>query len=181
MTATMPSFFKTELKQAIGNFTIITADETLCQQFDRHKAVLKDGLLSDNLLLIEKNLKAGKKILVVCNTVVQAQKVFKHLSTFASKAVLLHGAFTGEDRTIHEKELKDGEKDKENPIKLLVGTQAIEVSLDIDYDILYTEPAPIDALIQRFGRVNRKRKKVFVLLLYLEQLMQMTGSFIIQF
>jgi len=39
---------------------------------------------------------------------------------------------------------------------LLVGTQAIEVSLDIDYDVLYSEPAPIDALIQRFGRVNRK-------------------------
>src|SRR5690606_41956131 len=35
----------------------------------------------------------------------------------------------------------------------------IEVSLDIDYDFLFTEPAPIDALIQRFGRVNRKREK----------------------
>ncbi|MBL7827104.1 MAG: hypothetical protein JNJ57_10765, partial [Saprospiraceae bacterium] len=42
---------------------------------------------------------------------------------------------------------------------LLVGTQAIEVSLDIDYDIIFTEPAPLDALIQRFGRVNRKREK----------------------
>lgn len=44
-------------------------------------------------------------------------------------------------------------------VKLLVGTQAIEVSLDIDYDMIFSEPAPIDALIQRFGRVNRKRKK----------------------
>ena len=40
---------------------------------------------------------------------------------------------------------------------MLVGTQTIEVSLDIDYDICFTEPAPIDALIQRFGRVNRRK------------------------
>ena len=42
---------------------------------------------------------------------------------------------------------------------MLIGTQAIEVSLDIDYDIIFTEPAPIDALLQRFGRINRKGNK----------------------
>jgi CRISPR-associated endonuclease/helicase Cas3 len=35
----------------------------------------------------------------------------------------------------------------------------VEVSLDIDYDYLYTENAPIDAIIQRAGRVNRKRNE----------------------
>lgn len=159
MTATMPSFFKIELEKAIGHFSPITADETLYKKFDRHKVILKDGLLFDSLYLIEKDLKAGIKVLVVCNTVVQAQEVFKKLKEFVNNSVLVHGAFTGEDRTIHEKDLKEGERDKTNPIQLLVGTQAIEVSLDIDYDVIYTEPAPIDALIQRFGRVNRKRKK----------------------
>ncbi len=159
MTATMPSFFKKELEDAIGIFTPIAADEKLYQSFNRHKIILKDGLLSENILLIENDLKLGKKVLVVCNTVVQAQNVFNQLSLFVDNAVLLHGAFTGEDRTIHERKLKKGENNNENPIKLLVGTQAIEVSLDIDYDVIYTEPAPIDALIQRFGRVNRKREK----------------------
>ncbi len=159
MTATMPSFFKTELEKAIGDFSPITADEDLYKKFDRHNVILKDGLLFDSLYLIEKDLKDGLKVLVVCNTVVQAQVVFKELKEFTNNSVLLHSAFTGEDRTIHEKHLKEGEKDKNNPIQLLVGTQAIEVSLDIDYDIIYTEPAPIDALIQRFGRVNRQRKK----------------------
>jgi CRISPR-associated endonuclease/helicase Cas3 len=46
---------------------------------------------------------------------------------------------------------------KSDEVKLLVGTQAIEVSLDIDYDVIFTEPAPLDALLQRFGRVNRHR------------------------
>ncbi len=81
------------------------------------------------------------------------------MAEHGSKSVLLHGAFTGEDRTKHEKDLKQGEVNEEDPIQLLVGTQAIEVSLDIDYDVIYSEPAPIDALIQRFGRVNRKCSK----------------------
>jgi CRISPR-associated endonuclease/helicase Cas3 len=102
-------------------------------------------------------LNAGKKVLVVCNTVKNAQLVFNELSEDADNAVLLHSAFNGVDRSRHELDLKRGEED--GSIKLLVGTQAIEVSLDIDYDLIFTEPAPIDALIQRFGRVNRKRSK----------------------
>ena len=42
---------------------------------------------------------------------------------------------------------------------IAVTTQVVEVSLDIDYDILFTQIAPLDALIQRFGRVNRKGVK----------------------
>jgi CRISPR-associated endonuclease/helicase Cas3 len=159
MTATMPSFLKIELEKSIGNFTSISADEKLYKTFNRHQVILKEGLLFNSLYLIENDLKAGKKGLVVCNTVLQSQEVFKNLKSHATNAVLIHGAFSGEDRTNHERTLKEGEKDKVNPIQLLVGTQAIEVSLDIDYDVIYTEPAPIDALIQRFGRVNRKREK----------------------
>ena len=159
MTATMPSFLKNELEESIGAFNSITAAEKLYESFGRHRAIILNGLLKDSLHEITKDLNEGKKVLVVCNTVMQAQEVFAKLKVYASNSVLLHSAFTGEDRTLNEMRLKEGEDSEQNPIKLLVGTQAIEVSLDIDYDVIYSEPAPIDALIQRFGRVNRKRKK----------------------
>ncbi len=151
MTATLPTFIKKHLKEVIGDFEEIRASQKLYKSFDRHKVILKDGLLNESIDLIRKNLKDGKKVLVVCNTVEQAQDVFSDLSDFDS--ILIHGGFNGEDRNEKEKQLSEKEP------QLLIGTQAIEVSLDIDYDIIFTEPSPLDALIQRFGRVNRKRKK----------------------
>jgi CRISPR-associated endonuclease/helicase Cas3 len=158
MTATLPSFLRVEIQNTLGRYSEIKAGKTLYDSFDRHKVVLKEGLLVNNLELIIDDLNAGTKVLIVCNTVKQSQKVFAHLKEHANKGVLLHNAFSGEDRTKHEKILKEGES-KEGSVQLLVGTQAIEVSLDIDYDVIYSEPAPIDALVQRFGRVNRNRKK----------------------
>ncbi len=155
MTATMPRFIQQELESALGKFTTVKADDSLYESFRRHKILLKDGLLSDGLEEIIQKLQSGKKVLVVCNTVQSAQKTFLTLKTAVKehKAVLLHGSFSGKDRSEKEKVLMA------DHVNLLVGTQAIEVSLDIDYDIIYTEPAPIDALIQRFGRVNRRRAK----------------------
>ena len=155
MTATMPRFLQTELEQAIGKFFVVKANQELFDSFKRHRIILSDGLLIENLDVIKSQLSEGKKVLVVCNTVKAAQLVFLNLKKYITddNSVLLHGSFNGKDRTIKEKKLKTGD------IKLLVGTQAIEVSLDIDYDLIFTEPAPIDALIQRFGRVNRKREK----------------------
>lgn len=154
MTATMPRFLQSELEVSIEQPVLVKANQELYKRFERHRVLLKEGLLSNHLEEIKKSL-SNKKVLVVCNTVKSAQNIFRHLESSVKKgqAVLLHGSFTGRDRSRKEKVLMNEE------IKLLVGTQAIEVSLDIDYDIIYTEPAPIDALIQRFGRVNRKRGK----------------------
>jgi len=155
MTATMPIFLRSELEKSIGEFHNVNASSQLYKTFKRHRVILRDGLLENALLEIISLLQLGVKVLIVCNTVKSAQTIFTQLKNYVDKdeAVLLHGSFTGIDRSRNEKKLMSG------PVKLLVGTQAIEVSLDIDYDIIFTEPAPIDALIQRFGRVNRKREK----------------------
>lgn len=153
MTATLPSFLKTRIAKAIGHFEEIEAENTLYEAFRRHRLKLENGLLKNNLQLIERDLQNGLSVLVVCNTVDQARQVYEQWQQDYADALLIHGRFTAKDRTATEKALQ------EKPPKLLIGTQAIEVSLDIDYDVIYTEPAPLDALIQRFGRVNRRREK----------------------
>ena len=153
MTATLPTFLKERIKLIIkDNYTEIKADDDLYESFKRHKLKLKDGLLSDNYQLIENALKKYDKVLVVCNTVDSSRNVYNRFKKDYN-SLLIHGRFAAKDRNNIEKSLR------EEPPKLLIGTQAIEVSLDIDYDIIFTEPAPLDALIQRFGRVNRKRLK----------------------
>jgi CRISPR-associated endonuclease/helicase Cas3 len=65
-----------------------------------------------------------------------------------------HSKFIFDDRRRKERRIE------RRPPRLLIATQVVEVSLDIDYDIFLTECAPIDALIQRAGRVNRARRDV---------------------
>ena len=151
MTATLPTFMKKEIVRAIGAYHAITADNELYHHFVRHKVKLMPGHLIDSLSVIQENIDAGKKVLVVCNSVDRAQQVYQSLD--ASNKVLLHGRFNSEDRFRKESLLA------EDSVDLLVGTQAIEISLDIDFDVLYSEPAPLDALLQRCGRINRKREK----------------------
>ncbi|MDR0508040.1 MAG: CRISPR-associated helicase Cas3', partial [Dysgonamonadaceae bacterium] len=130
MTATMPKFLHKELEDCLGIYMPVKATQELYDQFRRHRVVLQDGLLSESYDIIKASLKVNKKVLMVCNTVKSAQQAFLQLKDYVEKgnAVLLHGSFTGKDRAIKEKKLM------QDNVCLLVGTQAIEVSLDIDYD-----------------------------------------------
>lgn len=151
MSATLPSFMMHELQKVLSPYNIIRADSQIYENLIRHHIIIKEGRLVDSINLIQHSLNDGKKVLVVCNTVDEAQYVYNAL--YSHKKVLLHSRFCPRDRTNKEKLLQN------DNVRLLVGTQAIEVSLDIDFDILYTTIAPIDALLQRFGRINRKNRK----------------------
>ena len=155
MTATLPSFMLEELKGAIGASASVRADVQLLDEFTRHRVHVLGGPIFQQIPLIEKYLGKGCSVLVVCNTVANAQAMFVKLESGVEKgeAVLLHSRFIVKDR-LEKERLLGGEN-----VRLLIGTQAIEVSLDIDFDVLFTEPAPLDAMIQRFGRINRKRGK----------------------
>lgn len=154
MTATMPKFLREKFlslfeQDSLNEVEMSPKDRD--DQFTRHRVNLLNGDIHGAMPLIKKELSENKKVMVVCNTVKSAQTVYKELEGLVKNALLLHSRFVLKDREHIESQLEDA--------FLLVGTQAIEVSLDIDFDILFTEPAPIDALIQRFGRINRKGKK----------------------
>jgi CRISPR-associated endonuclease/helicase Cas3 len=157
MTATLPTFMLKELQKAIGSEKVINPDKTLMKNLIRHRVKIFEASIFDSLDMIEDFIEEGKRIIIACNTVKNAQEVFLQIRDmgicFDDEIVLLHGRFNQHDRNAKEAKIFDEET------KILVGTQAIEVSLDIDFDVLITEPAPLDALLQRFGRINRKAQK----------------------
>jgi CRISPR-associated endonuclease/helicase Cas3 len=96
---------------------------------------------------------------VVLNTVAAARGVFEKLRKTGADAVLLTGRIRPYDRDrLLEKSLprmKAGRTRNAGERLFVVATQTVEVGADLDFDGLVTEAAPLDALRQRFGRLNR--------------------------
>jgi CRISPR-associated endonuclease/helicase Cas3 len=124
--------------------------------------------LEGELLEEESRLKAvrvfeeGGSVLVTCNTVKRAQEAYRFLKEKVPKnrLILLHGRFNGRDRLQKEGDIMSAAavgKERRSPV-VVVATQVVEVSLNIDLDVLFAYPAPLEALVQRFGRVNRKKR-----------------------
>ena len=159
-TATMPSVLYQQLLGILGGpvkvYEVALSTDAL-NLFDRH-IVHKLTSWDAALPLIETALKAQQKILIVCNQVKRAQEVFGQLQEAYPKTekMLIHSRFMRSDRSQKEKDLKEVYNNKTNGC-IVVSTQVVEVSLDISFDLMITEAAPLDALIQRFGRINRKR------------------------
>ncbi len=152
MSATFPTLLKKVLVEHIGDVTDVTLKPNERNKYNRHFIKVVEGNIEDYLSEIIEKLDQGLRVLVVLNTVKGAMACFNALRNSAKNACLIHGRLILKDRQNAEMRLSD----KDSPVDLLVGTQAIEVSLDVDFDVLYSDPAPLDALLQRFGRVNRK-------------------------
>lgn len=124
--------------------------------------------LDDLLELVAKLMSDGGCLGVICSTVLRAQDVAKALSSiFEGEVLLTHAGFTDADRMKREtvlRELLGPQSTTENggrPHRLIVvGTQVLEQSLDIDFDLLITDVAPIDLMLQRMGRMHRHSRDV---------------------
>ena len=109
----------------------------------------------------------GGCIGVICDTVDRAQHAADLLTRRygADMVKLTHARFMDLDRMANETELRDllGPQSTvangKRPHRLIVvGTQVLEQSLDIDFDALITDIAPVDLIMQRLGRVHRHRR-----------------------
>ncbi len=164
MSATFPKILKDWLSETIPGLIELNVPESLFEDFRRHRLTLLDGELEDEAG-IQSILEASSEgsVLVCCNTVRRAQSVYEKLkgSNPELQVELLHGRFNSEDRLEKERRLLGQMSTESRPNargSVLVATQVVEVSLDLDFDTIFTEPAPLDALLQRFGRINRGRR-----------------------
>lgn len=150
MTATLPSHLRRALEAVFPNLAFIAADDDLLDQPARHQLhLLPYASLSESALDLIRQAAKTKSVLVVVNQVSRAVELHKSLSDLGMARQLLHSRFTYEDRFGCEREIMP------KPGKILIATQAVEVSLDLDYDVCFSELAPLESLLQRFGRCNR--------------------------
>lgn len=169
MSATFPTIIRQHLAKALGQHQVIQASASLFQAFARHRLQLLDGELisASSIKQIINDFKAGKQVLVCANTVRRAQTILALLrdaGVAESDLLLIHSRFTMKDRSaLEQRVIQRCQLGLAQPEPfILIATQVIEVSLNIDLDALYSDPAPLEALLQRFGRVNRSRKKGIV-------------------
>ncbi len=112
---------------------------------------------------IQSALTDGKSVCWIRNTVDDARNSFerctRELDADAGRMHLFHSRFAMADRLEIEKSVLSWFGDRSDAgmrrSRLLVSTQVVEQSLDLDFDLLITDLAPIDLLIQRAGRLHR--------------------------
>lgn len=170
MTATLPPIIKELMKRENIKFetpkTFIKKDEN-GNSIKRHFIKFiefeneeEKDFNYDEILEKAKN----KKVLIICNTVKRSQDVYiklKEKNKQNTEINLLHSRFIFKDRKIKEKIIQEfastKEEDRNNDAGIWISTQIVEASLDIDFDVLYTDMCSADSLLQRMGRCYRNR------------------------
>lgn len=172
LSATLPSMMKQQLISSYGlgtveismDFPLITICKDSVTQIstsvsDRSRREIKLRYTSDQRLLMEEMMElaaGGNRICWIRNTVDDAIEAFNSLPDGPYRKILLHSRFTLADRI----DIEDGifslcGKGIEPSGLIVIGTQVIEQSLDIQFERVYSDLAPVDSLIQRMGRDQR--------------------------
>jgi CRISPR-associated endonuclease/helicase Cas3 len=167
-TATMPTILYNKIIDLLGreNVLEVKLEDEEIEKFNRH-TIHKIEEWNNADSVIDEAVTQNKKVLLVCNRVQNAQIRYEDCKQkyHDVPVLLLHSRFKKSDREEKEQLLMgldqngnpNGNFNTSDKACIVVSTQVVEVSLDISFDIMITEAAPLDALAQRFGRVNRKR------------------------
>ena len=149
MSATFPKFLRKHFQDLLKIDKPIVAEELMDRRSNEWRYIDKE--LKEIRNEIEKYLSQGKKVALVVNDVETAKNEYNYWHEKKYKTLCLHSEFTMKDRIEKESLLLKGSKD----YQLVIATQVLEVSLDVSFEIMFSECAPIDSLVQRAGRCNR--------------------------
>lgn len=177
LSATLPAQKRRRLLQAFGGqaptcgtgypqITWIAGDESGAVSFPavqrRELSVHHlDGSVTDFAERLREMLKNGGCVAVICNTVGRAQEAYQALRqqrvVEPDDLQILHSRFPYSEREQRESlALTSFGKGGIRPrTAVLVATQIIEQSLDLDFDLIVTDLAPVDLVLQRAGRLHR--------------------------
>ena len=138
--------------------------------YERNVAMVEESILQDPSRIADlaiSNAQQGAKILVIRNTVKQAQAVFREVRDRGAEDILLqlssgpalhHSRFAAEDRRRLDQAVEGAlGRGRGTGGRIVIGTQTLEQSLDIDADLLITDLCPVDVLLQRIGRLHRHK------------------------
>ncbi|MBC7362874.1 MAG: CRISPR-associated helicase Cas3' [Candidatus Aminicenantes bacterium] len=157
MTATLPTEFMKSLAERLGARIIEADEESLPVRKLRNVFLISninEMLSPENILTYYKE--NPGRLIVVCNTVSKAVELYQQLKEkIRPQPILIHSRFFDEDRARIEKEIERLFGIKGPKEAVLITTQVVEVGMDISADLVLTELAPIDSLIQRAGRCCR--------------------------
>ena len=161
-TATMPTVLRNEIISILGeeNTQFVKLKEEEISTFNRHIVHTRDYF---DLEEIKKRYENGEKVLVVHNQIKKSVDTYMALKRMLGngKIILLHSQFERGRRAELESILINDFNKSDEPC-IVVSTQVVEVSIDINFDVLYTDCADIMSLVQRFGRINRQRNNIGV-------------------
>lgn len=161
MSGTLPDCIISKLGK---DYTLIQDEEGF--QFKPFLIEIKSSLITEAIDEIIRLYEMGEKQIIILNTVLKAQNIYNRLAERIddkNNIILYHSMFTHYDRAYSpdskEATIFSWKNSNNSPTRwIIVSTQAIEISVDISCTVMHAEIAPIDAIGQRGGRLNRGAK-----------------------
>ncbi|GGH51498.1 CRISPR-associated helicase Cas3' [Microbacterium album] len=163
-----PADSATPLRGDIGYPSIVVADgrgtpRVLTPEAGDTARQLKLERMDDTLEALEACLRGaladGGTAVVIRNTVSRVQETAAHLRRVfgAEKVIVAHARFLARDRAERDRRLLElfGKNGRRPDQMIVVASQVVEQSLDVDFDIMISDVAPIDLILQRAGRLHR--------------------------